>query len=199
MKLDALSQEIKGRQAGAAAVEFALVVVVLLVLLLGIIELGRFLYLFNSVQEVTRRAAREAVVSCTDQTTQDGIRSRAVLGTGSTGATLPAAGEVTDARVVIDYLDKNQSPIGRYIACPSPYTGNILECKADTSNCIKYVRVRVCDYRNANQCNPVKYVPMIGLFVPNGISGMRYINLGIDIPGSTVIMPAESLGYTYTL
>jgi hypothetical protein len=38
-------------------------------------------------------------------------------------------------------------------------------------------------------------VPIIGLFSPNGLTGMQKINLGINIPGSTVIMPAESLGY----
>lgn len=199
MKPEAIRQQGCRRQGGAAAVEFALVVVIFLVLLLGIVELGRFLYLFNSVQEVTRRAAREAVVSCTDSATQTGIKSRAVFGDGTSGMVLPAGNEVADARVVIDYLDKNLASIDYAIACPSPYNGNILKCEADASDCIKFVRVRVCDYKNQNQCNPVKYVPMIGLFVPNGLTGMGYINLGIDIPGSTVIMPAESLGYTFTL
>lgn len=201
MKLDALCQPGGRRQGGAAAVEFALVAVLLFVLLLGIVELGRFLYLFNTVQEVTRRAAREAVVSCTNETTQNGIRSRAVLGTGATGAFLPAGGEISDTRVVIDYLDKNQASIDRYIACPSPFNGNILKCEADAADCIRFVRVRVCDYRNKNRCDPVKYVPMIGLFVPNpdNPTRMQWIDLGIDIPGSTVIMPAESLGYTFTL
>lgn len=201
MKLDALCQPGGRRQGGAAAVEFALVAVLLFVLLLGIVELGRFLYLFNTVQEVTRRAAREAVVSCTNETTQNGIRSRAVLGTGATGAFLPAGGEISDIRVVIDYLDKNQASIDRYIACPSPFNGNILKCEADAADCIRFVRVRVCDYRNKNRCDPVKYVPMIGLFVPNpdNPTRMQWIDLGIDIPGSTVIMPAESLGYTFTL
>lgn len=201
MKLDALCQQGGRRQGGAAAVEFALVAVLLIVLLLGIVELGRFLYLFNTVQEVTRRAAREAVVNCTDETTQNVIRSRAVLGTGATGAFLPAGGEISDIRVVIDYLDKNQASIDRYIACPSPFNGNILKCEADAADCIRFVRVRVCDYRNKNRCDPVKYVPMIGLFAPNpdNPTRMQWINLGIDIPGSTVIMPAESLGYTFTL
>ena len=202
MKLDALCQQGGRRQSGAAAVEFALVAVLLIVLLLGIVELGRFLYLFNTVQEVTRRAAREAVVSCTDSNTQDGIRSRAVLGAGATGAFLPAGGEITDARVVIDYLDKNQVPIGRYIACPSPYNGNILKCEADAADCIKFVRVRVCDYQNQNRCSPVQYVPMIGLFSPDPnkpTGSMHIIDLSVDIPNSTVIMPAESLGYTFTL
>lgn len=199
MKPDALHPPGGRHQGGATAVEFAFVVVLLIVLLLGIVELGRFLYLFNTVQEVTRRAAREAVVSCTDSGTQDGIRSRAVLGTGATGAFLPFGREIADTRVVIDYLDKNQASISRYIACPSPYNGNILKCEADAADCIKFVRVRLCDYKNRNQCDPVKYVPMIGLFSPKSLTAMQIIDLGIDIPGSTVIMPAESLGYTFTL
>jgi Flp pilus assembly pilin Flp len=204
MRFNALHQQGKHRQGkhrqgGAAAVEFALVAVLLIVLLMGIAELGRFIYLFNTVQEVTRRAAREAVVSCTDGNTQTGIKSRAVLGAGTSNVSLPAGEEVTDARVVIDYLDKNLASIAYSIACPSPYNGNILKCEADASDCVRFVRVRMCDYKNRDQCDPVKYVPMIGLFVPSGLANMGKINLGVDIPGSTVIMPAESLGYTFTL
>jgi len=196
MKLDALCQPGNRRQGGAATVEFALVAILLIVLLLGIVELGRFLYLFNTVQEVTRRAAREAVVSNTDSSTQDGIRSRAVLGTGATPAFLPAGGEIDYDKVVIDYLDKDQNKINN----PPSGIQNIFNCVATPpTNCIKFVRVRVCDYQKPNQCDPVQYVPMIGLFSPKGLTGMQKINLGIDIPGSTVIMPAESLGYTFTL
>lgn len=204
MKSDALYPQGNRRQGGAATVEFALVAVLLIVLLLGIVELGRFLYLFNTVQEVTRRAAREAVVSCTDETTQDGIRSRAVLGTGAKGAFLPIGGEVTDARVVIDYLDKDQKLIARYMKCESPYNDNILKCVAGSNECIKFVRVRVCDgyHQQQDRCAPVQYVPMIGLFVPDPnkpIGGMLMLDLRVNIPLSTVIMPAESLGYTFTL
>lgn len=183
------------RQRGAAAVEFALVAVLLIVLLLGIVELGRFLYLYDTVQEVTRRAAREAVVSCTDQTTRNGIQSRAVLGNGSVGVSLPAGGEITDASVVIDYLDQNQVSINNPPLCGD---ANIVECAANAADCIRFVRVRVCNYQNNNQCNPIKYEPMIGLFSPdpsNPLTGMQRINLGVPIPGSTVTMPAESLGF----
>ena len=47
-----------GRQQGAAAVEFALVALLFFTLLFGILEFGRMLYLYNTVQEVSRRAAR---------------------------------------------------------------------------------------------------------------------------------------------
>jgi Flp pilus assembly protein TadG len=50
------------RQAGAAAVEFALVCMVFLVLLIGIMEMGRLLFYWNAAAEATRWGARLAVV-----------------------------------------------------------------------------------------------------------------------------------------
>lgn len=49
-------------QAGAAAVEFALVCLVFLVLLIGIMEMGRLLFYWNAAAEATRWGARLAVV-----------------------------------------------------------------------------------------------------------------------------------------
>ena len=53
-------------QRGAAAVEFAIIAMLLFTVLFGIIEFGRLFYVINTVQEVTRRAAREAVVRWVD-------------------------------------------------------------------------------------------------------------------------------------
>ncbi|MBI1891474.1 MAG: pilus assembly protein [Burkholderiales bacterium] len=50
-------------QRGAAAVEFGLTLSFYLLLLLGIIEFARFLYIYNSAVEATRAGARTAVVS----------------------------------------------------------------------------------------------------------------------------------------
>lgn len=52
------------RQQGASTVEFALVVAFggFLVLLIGIFELGRILYTFNTASEATRLGARTAIV-----------------------------------------------------------------------------------------------------------------------------------------
>lgn len=57
-----LRRAIGRRQSGAAVVEFALVSVVLLLLVIGIIEWGRVLFLWNTAVEATRSAARTAVV-----------------------------------------------------------------------------------------------------------------------------------------
>jgi Flp pilus assembly protein TadG len=50
------------RQRGAAAVEFALVAVIFFTLLIGIMQMGRLLFYWNSATEATRWGARIAVV-----------------------------------------------------------------------------------------------------------------------------------------
>jgi len=51
-----------GSQRGAAAVEFALVAALFFMLLIGIMEMGRLVFYWNTVTEVTRLGARLAVV-----------------------------------------------------------------------------------------------------------------------------------------
>lgn len=53
------------RQRGSAIVEFALIAVIFLTLLLGIMDFGRMLLMWNSAAEATRWGARIAVV-CVD-------------------------------------------------------------------------------------------------------------------------------------
>ena len=52
----------RARQRGAAAVDFALVSVVFFTLLIGVMEMGRLTYLWNTTAEATRLGARMAVV-----------------------------------------------------------------------------------------------------------------------------------------
>lgn len=62
------------RQQGVAAVEFALVCAVFLMLLIGMMEMGRMLFYWNSAAEATRFGARMAVVC--GQEDQDLVRTR---------------------------------------------------------------------------------------------------------------------------
>lgn len=57
-----LRQSRRQTQRGVAAVEFALVAMILFSLLLGIMEFGRLMFTWNSAVEATRRGARLAVV-----------------------------------------------------------------------------------------------------------------------------------------
>ena len=61
--MNAKLNRLRPRQEGATAVEFALVVSILLILMFGIIEFGRVLYYMNAAAEATRWGARCAVVS----------------------------------------------------------------------------------------------------------------------------------------
>ena len=50
------------RQRGVAAVEFALIASIFFMLLIGIMEMGRILFYWNTATEATRLGARLAVV-----------------------------------------------------------------------------------------------------------------------------------------
>lgn len=171
------------KQKGAAALEFGLVALVFLLLLLGIVEFGRLLFVFNTVQEVTRRAAREAVVSEFDADRVDELQRISVFHEeDSSGVVnLPGSPEVSNLRVQIDYLNESMA-----LADPLPDdpADNIGECVAHTNSCIAFVQARVCVV-DGNECTPVDFLPASGLF------GF----LGVGVPLSTVVMPAESMGF----
>lgn len=157
------------RQRGAAAVEFAIVCLLFFTLLFGILEFGRMLYVYNTMQEVTRRGARAAVVRWVDQTAT--VKSIALFGGGS----IPAGAEVATGNIVIEYLNKAGA-----VATPQPLDpGDNLSACGDstrTAECIYSVRVSIVG---------VTYSPMVSLFS----------FLGIALPPSVVTMHAESLGF----
>lgn len=172
------------RQSGVMVVEFALIAVVFFTLLLGIIEFGRFMYLWNTVQEVTRNAARAAVV--TDFTKADQIEKiqrEAIFQAGSDGtALLPFGWELSNLDVNIHYLNQGGGPASPMPKSPADNIAACLDANRSDS-CIHFVEVSICK-QDKNECGPIQYVPMIGFFTM----------FAIDIPGSTVLMPAESLG-----
>lgn len=183
MNIPPLMQKPRSRQSGVAAVEFGLIATLLFLLSLGIIEFGRFMYVWNTTQEITRHAAREAAVRNFDADSIDAIRREAIFSADTTGdVAVPGGPEIASTNVVIRYLNADGVP-----ATPMPDNpeDNIAAClDVDrAASCIRYVEASVC--MDDGDCTPVPYQPLIGLFPL----------LAIDIPRSTVIMPAESLGY----
>lgn len=173
----------KTNQRGVAMLEFALVAIPFFLMILGVMEFGRLMYLWNTVQEVTRSAARQAVVTdFTNSAALTQIKRLAVF--RSDAGTLPAASEVSDLMVNITYLQAD----GTTLVSPMPLdpSDNTSACLdvTRTSSCIKYVQVNVC---TGSPCGPVTFKPMIGLF--------SYLGT-LTVPVSTVRMPAESLGFT---
>ncbi len=174
-------------QHGAAAVEFALVAIVFFTLFLGILEFGRFMYVRNTVQEVTRRAAREAVVSDFSPGSIAAIQLDAVMSAGQAGnPAVPAAPEITSKDVQIHYFSAPGVEIPQGSMPVSP-DDNIAAClDPDRSDsCIRFVEAEVCAGHATPCTDPLMYQPMIAPFA----------FLHLAIPSSTVTMPAESLGY----
>ena len=182
--------KLKVLQRGVAAVEFALIAIPFLLLLLGAMELGRLLYLWNTAQEVTRNAARQAVVTNFNDANAIAAIKRAAIFRVTDG-TLPASSEVSNVNVIVRYLNSNLD-----LAAPMPTNpaANIMVCDLDldSESCIRYVEVCLSTGSTCAPGEMVSFVPMVGLFA----STNGGINLtGIGIPLSTVRMPAESLGF----
>lgn len=158
------------RQPGLATVEFAMVSLLFFTLLYGIVEFARLLYVYNSLQEVTRRAAREATVRWIDQ--ESTVKQLALFG----GTSLPAGGEITSASIVIEYLKAD----GTVVTSFASDAGDNLSACGDatrTDNCIDSVKVSIAN---------VQYTPMLTLF--------SFLNL--TLPTSSVTMHAESMGFS---
>lgn len=170
---------IKAKQCGAAIVEFGIIAMLFFTILLGIMEFGRVFYLYNTVQEVTRCAAREAAV--TWRSNWGTIPQQCLFGSD----VLVAGWEISGANVRLRALN-----LAGTAANPGTRDENITNCTDDHAgaNCIRFVEASVvvensCDADGEN-CQPIQYRPMFGL-----------IPLQIGIPISTVRIPAESLGY----
>lgn len=189
--LPPLSRKITPIQRGAVAVEFALVVPIFLVLLFGTLEFGRLIYLWNTVQEVSRSAARQAVVTdFHDAAAIAAIKRSAVFRT--TDGTLPVSTEVSNANVDIEYLNAAGT-----VPAVMPFDpgDNIAACldATRTDSCIRYVEVKVL---KTDGSGPIQFVPLIGFFsAAPGVLSMLSMP-SIPIPLSTVRMPVESLGFS---
>lgn len=73
---------LRSKQAGLVTVEFALIGAVFFMILFGIIEMSRFLFTWNVLDEVTRRAARLAAVcpmSAVDNVKQSAVFNSSII------------------------------------------------------------------------------------------------------------------------
>lgn len=177
------------KQQGGAAVEFAFVVVLLLTLIFGAMELGRAMYICNTLQDVTRRAAALAAnTDFSDSAAMQRVRERAIL-RDSPGFLLFAR-PVTDANIKIDYLAVTASASGLVTSpiaqssLPADPARNLEVCAGNPNDagCIRLVRVRIC-LAGGGDCNPVPYQSMVSL-----------VPMHFTLPWSTTIVTAETLG-----
>lgn len=181
-----------GRDTGSFIIEFTMILLMFLVMVFGVIELIRYMYVVNTLQEVTRRAASLASnIDFTNASAKSQVRTNAVFRTSSGGLVL--GDPVTDDSIRIDYLAIVNSGGGSVptpidaASLPSSPGRNRFICKAhpNDAGCIRLVRVRVCAAAVADACVPVQYKTIFPL-----------ISFPIDLPISSTIVTAETLGFT---
>ena len=176
-------------QAGVFAVEFAMVLMLFLTIAWGVIEVARVMYMFNTLEEVTLRAASLAAnTDFQDASAMSALRQAAVL--RDTPGTLSLGDPVTDAYVRIDYLSLSNAgavtmstiPAAALPACAA---NNRITCMKNPydASCIRLVRARICDPAVTGSCNRVQYKTLLSL-----------VSLPLNLPTATAIVPAETLG-----
>lgn len=106
----------KQRQKGLTTVEFAIIGTVFFMVLFGIIEMGRALFVVNTLTEATRRGARMAAVCPVGDSAP---ASAAVFDDGSGNSAVVYG--LTTGNIEIDYLDSN----GTVLSNPTASFGSI--------------------------------------------------------------------------
>ena len=89
------------RKNGQSVVEFALILPVLLMILLGIIEFGRLLETTNVLTSAAREGARAAAVSAPDVTQVNSAANNILSANNITGASITVNGPNTNREVTV--------------------------------------------------------------------------------------------------
>ena len=150
------------------------------------------MYMFNTLAEVTRRAAHGAAnTSFKDDAALALVRKRAVF--NETSGLLPFGEPITSQNIRIEYLKLPNKGLELEIIAPSALPScpakNRLNCMKDpnsaTETCIRAVQARVCqEGQSGDTCTPVPYKTIFPL-----------IYLPLTLPTSLTTVTAETLGY----
>ena len=105
-------------QRGQTLVEFALVVMMFLVVMFGLIEFARALWTWNTIVQATRAGARFAVVETPNPSNNDAIKNYVVY-LNSTGTGDPVLPGLTTSNVTVSFR-KIVLGTGAYDTAPLP-------------------------------------------------------------------------------
>ena len=175
--------------AGAVTAEFAIVITVFLAVVCGVVEAAHMLYMFNTLQVVTQRAAAAAAnADFTDPAAMAAVRRRAIF--RDTAGGLALGTPITDDHVRIDYLALadggaptiTDMPAASLPACPANNRVNCMKNPYGPS-CIRLVRARICDPATAGQCARVAYEPWFA-----------FLAIPVSLPSAPALRPVETLG-----
>lgn len=176
----------RASQAGTTAVEFAVLAMFFFSLIVGIVEVARAMYMWNTASEITRRYARTlAVTNFRDGTALAAAREYAAF--GRSDGSFPLSGTINGSHFQFSYLRGDASTeVSPLPACPEQ---NLINCAADAegADCIRFVRVRLCDPASSGNCGAVAYPLMISL--DTGLPDLFYF------PSFTTVVPAAGFGH----
>jgi Flp pilus assembly protein TadG len=96
------AKNMKGDERGAALLEFAIGSTIFVSAMFGVLEVGRMLWVHNSLVDATRRAARYAVNQGMSTGAQTAAKNMAVYG-NTAGTGQPLVPDLTTAQVKITY------------------------------------------------------------------------------------------------
>ena len=153
-------------QRGLSTVEFALVANLIFILMFAVFEIGRAYFIYASLDEVTRRGVRVAVVCPIND---PAIGRLAIFNTSGNGGPSSLVSGLTPAHIAVEYLDQNNTVVGN----PAEATGFIR---------IRYVRVRVVGYQHQMQVPFVSGVT--NFFMPEFSAVLPRESLGIPREGA---------------
>jgi hypothetical protein len=171
-------------QRDTTSIEVALLSIVFFTAIFGIIELSRLLYVYNTLQEVTRRAAALAVNVYPNDTAAINSSKQSAIFRNSPGE-LILASPVTDQHVRLDYLrfDLSVMPTSTW---PANAVTNRLICAGPphAANCIRFVQAQICEPGTGDDCQAVNSQMLIPL-----------LDWTVKLSKSTTIAAVETLGY----
>lgn len=136
-------------QSGASAVEFAMVLPLLLILLLGIIDAGRFAWEYNRAEKATQAGARVAVVT---NSFPSGLVSQNYVGQSVGGTTLTQGDVVPAAALgrIVCTRNGGCSCAGPAGAAPCPATPGTIDTATFDNVLLTRMRAMKPDIRAEN-------------------------------------------------
>ena len=167
-------------QHGVAMVEVAVLMGLFFALRLGVFELSRIMFLWNTLANVTRRAAASVAVSA------PAADHSAALTTVAFGGVPLSVPQINGQYFLVEYLDRELQPV----PVPSTAVDNLRNCAQDPegdTQCVRFVRVRLCAPGGGANCEQVPYTP---LFPLGGLANME-----LRFPTFETVIPVGSLGY----
>ncbi|WP_394135957.1 TadE/TadG family type IV pilus assembly protein [Aliivibrio fischeri] len=152
------------KQKGVTIVEFTLIVLAVMVLIIGVLEIGRYVYSLQMMNEMTRKAARLATVCYVldqhDIPTMDEIVE-----------TYPA--DFSADNLIIEYLDSSGNTIDL-----TGFASLNIEDQSSVFAMIRFVRARVDNYQ-------YRFFSLLSFIGTDGV---------LEMPEFQTTLPAESLG-----